>query len=317
MESSPEVGRVFSPPFNTLRVRCAGRRAALLALFACAAVGARAEPTFFTARIAPILDKHCVTCHGAEKHKAGLRLDSFEATMKGGEGGAVITAGDLKKSELFRRITLPETDDEVMPSDGKPHLSGTDIKIIEFWIAHGASGEKVVSDYPDAPRPAAPKPAAAPLAPDWRPRAAEIAALEKATGVRLVARSQVPTDGLVLRTASAPSRCDDAVLAKLAPVAEFIVDAELARTKVTDAGLKTLASFKNLRALDLTRTGITSAGIGALTSLKQLEAINLTGTAIDDSAVATLKMLPALKRMWLFGTKATAASEAPPKVVTN
>lgn len=273
----------------------------------------RAEPTFYQARIAPILDKHCVTCHGAEKHKAGLRLDSFAAAMQGGEGGAVITAGDLKKSELFRRITLPETDDDVMPSDGKPHLSATEIKIIEFWIAQGASGEKVVADYPDAPRPAAPKPATAPLAPDWRPRAAEIAALEKAAGVRLVARSQVPTDGLILRTASAPSHCDDAALAKLAPVAELIVDAELARTKVTDAGLKSLATFKNLRALDLTRTAVTSAGIGALTELKQLEAINLTGTSIDESAVATLKKLPALKRMWVFGTKAEASA----KVVTQ
>jgi mono/diheme cytochrome c family protein len=273
------------------------------------ASGIRAEPTFYQARIAPVFDKHCVACHGEEKHKAGLRLDSFELALKGGEDGAVIKPGDLKGSELFRRITLPDTDDDVMPSDGKPHLSAAEIKLIEFWIEHGASGEKLLGDYPDAPKPAPPKPAALALAPDWRPRAAEIAALEKTTGVRLVPRSQAPTDGLVLRTASAPTHCDDAVLAKLAPIAELIVDAELARTKVTDAGLKSIAAFRNLRSLDLTRTAVTSEGLTALTELKLLEAINLTGTAIDDSGVAKLKTLPALKRLWLFGTKATNAAD--------
>jgi mono/diheme cytochrome c family protein len=280
-------------------------------------VAARAEPTFFQARVAPIFDKHCVACHGAEKKKAGLRLDSFELAMKGGEGGVVIKAGDTKGSELFRRITLPESDDEVMPSDGKPHLSAAEIKLIEFWIARGASGEKVVADYADAPKPPPPKQAVLALAPDWRPRTKEIAALEKVLGVRLTPRSQTSTDGLVLRTASAPGRCDDAALAKLAPLAELIVDAELARTKVTDAGLKSLATFRNLRTLDLTRTAVTSSGVATLTELKFLEALNLTGTAIDDSGVAKLKAMPALKRIWLFGTKATEPSDEPEKVVTR
>jgi mono/diheme cytochrome c family protein len=281
---------------------------------------ARAEPTFYQDRVAPIFDKHCAVCHGPEKHKAGLRLDSFERAMKGGESGLAIKAGDPKGSELFRRISLPETDDEVMPSDGKPHLSAGEIKLIEYWIAQGASGEKTVADYPDAPRAAAPKPVAAPLAPDWRPRAAELAALEKATGIRLVPRSQVATDGLILRTASAPARCDDAVLAKLAPVAELIVDAELARTKVTDAGLKSLGAYRNLRAVDLTRTAITSGGVEALVGLKLLETVNLTGTAIDQDGVAKLKALPALKQVWLFDTKANPEAKEgakPEKVVTR
>ena len=41
--------------------------------------------------------------------------------MRGAESGEVIKPGNLKESELFRRITLPESDDDVMPSDGKPH----------------------------------------------------------------------------------------------------------------------------------------------------------------------------------------------------
>ena len=124
------------------------------------------------------------------------------------------------------------------------------------------------------------------------------------------------TDGLILRTASAPGRCDDAALAKLAPVAALIVDAELARTKITDAGLEALAACENLRSLDLTRTAITSEGLAALAGLKKLESLNLTDTAIDDSGVAKLKALPALKRWWLFGTKVTT-TESRAKVVAK
>jgi len=61
-----------------------------------------------------------------------------------------------------------------------------------------------------------------------------IEGLEASLGIRLVPRSQNPTDGLILRTAGAPERCNDATLAQLAPVASLIVDAELARTMVTD-----------------------------------------------------------------------------------
>ncbi|MBL9200911.1 MAG: hypothetical protein JNL39_10420 [Opitutaceae bacterium] len=272
---------------------------------------ASAEPSFYTARVAPIFDRHCTACHGAEKQKGKLRLDAFEHVLRGAESGAVVKPDDVKGSELFRRITLKKDDDEVMPSDGKPLLAPEEIKIIELWIAAGASATKPLADFPTAPVPKAARAAAAALAPDWRPRSAEIAAIAKATGLKLVPRSQVATDGLVVRTASAPARCDDAALAKLAPIAPLIVEAELARTKVTDAGLKTLAQLPNLRYLDLTRTAVTSEGLGALGALRHLEALNLTETAVDGPGLAKVKAWPALKRVWSYGSKADAAAAAP------
>ena len=272
---------------------------------------ARGEPSFFQARVAPILDRHCAVCHGEEKQKSGLRLDTFAFLQRGGESGKIVAPGDTKESELFRRITLPADDEEVMPSDGKPGLTVYEKKIIELWIAGGASESASLSAFPNAPAPPAPKPPPVPLAPDWRPRAQEIAALESAAGVRLTPRSAVATDGLVLRTVSAPGRCDDAVLKRLAPVAELIVEAELARTKVTDAGLTAVATWTNLRTLDLTRTAVTSDGVSALVPLQKLESLNLTATPVDDRGVARLKAMPGLRRLWLFGTKTEAGAEQP------
>lgn len=287
--------------------------AAVAVVAACVASvsAARAETTFYQARVAPILDRHCVSCHGPEKRKAGLRLDSFEAVMRGAESGVMVKPGDPRGSELFRRVTLPASDEEVMPTDGKPLLSRDEIRNLELWIAGGASATKVVADFPGAPPLSRFKAAEPARAPDWRPRAAEIAALEARLQVRLVPRSQVPTDGLILRTAGSPARCDDAALQALVPVAELIVEAELARTRVTDAGLATVAGWNNLRAVDLTRTAVSSAGVARLAGLSSLEVLNLTDTAVDDAGVAPLRVLPALKRLWVHGTRvAVPADEA-------
>ena len=83
----------------------------------------------------------------------------------------------MKDSELFRRITLPAADEDVMPSDGKPALSRDEIKIIELWIASGASATKSLADFPTAPVPKLTAAVHVPLTPDWRARAKEIAAL--------------------------------------------------------------------------------------------------------------------------------------------
>lgn len=266
----------------------------------------RGETTFYQDRVGPLMERHCVICHGPEKQKGRLRLDSFEWMMKGGVSGEVVRPGDLKGSELFRRITLPATDEEVMPGDGKPLLSPAEIRNLELWILQGASPTRVVAEFPGAPVLGRPTAVAQPLAPDWRPRAAEIAQLERRLGVRLVPRSAVTTDGLVLRTASRPARCDDAVLAALAPLADLIVEAELARTRITDAGLATLGKWGNLRALDLTRTAVTSGGLAGLVALPHLEALNLTDTAVDDAGLAAVRALPALKRIWFHGARVSA-----------
>lgn len=303
MICSSEMSHLFQAPAGAR-----WRHSIALAVLALALPGARAEPSFYEVRVAPILEKHCVSCHGPEKKKAKLRLDSFEQLERGSETGDIVIDGDAKESELFYRITLPATHEDVMPSDGKPLLSSAEIKVMELWIKGGASPTAAVGAFPDAPALKPVRMPPLPLTADWQPLFARIQALEKELGIKLAPRSLVVTDGLVLRTASAPSRCDDAALAKLGPVADYIVEAELARTKVTDTGLSTMAHWQNLRALDLTRTAVTSQGIAGLVALKKLERLNLTSTAVDAAGLQALRKIPALQRLWVFDTKVPEAS---------
>ena len=88
-------------------------------------------------QVRSILAHNCYKCHGSEKVKGELRLDSKKMIFKGGEDGPVIVPGDLSKSDLYRRITLPSNHKDVMPSKGKK-LSEGDIAVIKFWIQKGA-----------------------------------------------------------------------------------------------------------------------------------------------------------------------------------
>lgn len=262
------------------------------------------ERSFFAERIMPAMDRTCVSCHNPDKTKGGLLLDTYGAMLTGGDSGPSIVPGKPAESELYRRITLPHDDEEFMPSGGKKPLSAEETRWIEQWIAAGAPERGTPSSLaallpaaPDAAGTAVEAPAVAPpkptapqaAAPDFRPQEAIIAQLETRLGVRLVPVSLRPTDGLILRTASAPARCDDQVIEALAPVAAFIVDAELARTAVGDTGVAVLARWPNLRRLDLTQTAVTAGGVAALRRAPALEVLNLTETSLTPAEVETLR----------------------------
>ena len=263
----------------------------------------QASVAFFSSRVAPIFDDKCVQCHGPKKKKGKLRLDTFDYVMRGGKDGLIVKPGDTNHSELYRRITLPRDHKDAMPAEGKPGLTATEIKVIEFWIASGAAENLAAEKVSAAPPPPPAKPVLPPLADDYRPRLSQIAALETQLGVRLIPRSANPRDGLILRTVGAPGRCDDTTLAALKPIADLIVDAELARTKITDTGMKALGSFLNLRSVDLSHTAVTSRGLVSLTSLGKLESLNLTATDVDDQGVLPFRRKPGLKRLYLFETR--------------
>jgi uncharacterized membrane protein len=261
------------------------------------------DPTsFYATRVQPIFNDKCVLCHNAEKFKGGLRLDGFSQAMRGGKDGPAIVPGDVAKSALIHRVTLPPQDKNFMPAEGKPPLTEAEIQLLQVWITAGATPDIPQTALQQLPAvPQAEKPAE-PMAADYRPQIKTITDLEGKLGVHLVPRSQVPSDGLILRTATAPDRCTDETLRLLAPVAALIVDAELSRTKVTDQGLAQLATFPNLRFLDLSHTAVTSSGMSQLEKLPKLESLNLTETKVTPDGAKTLKAKSGLKKLYLFGS---------------
>ena len=102
----------------------------------------------------------------------------------------------------------------------------------------------------------------------------------------------------------------DAGLEPLAPIADKISSLDLARTKITYAGLKAVAAMKNLTELRLDGTGITDAGLDHLKGLAALEYLNLYNTKVTDAGIQKLAGMPKLKALYLWQTGVTKAGVA-------
>ncbi len=101
------------------------------------ATEAREGLAFFESRIRPVLTKYCYECHSVEsgKSKGGLRVDSREALLKGGETGAAVIPPSSEKSLLFQAVTSTEKDVQMPPKGRLPDAAIADIR---RWIEMGA-----------------------------------------------------------------------------------------------------------------------------------------------------------------------------------
>src|SRR5262245_39588382 len=99
-----------------------------------------ADSVEFQRDIRPIFANRCVTCHGPNKQKGGLRLDDPITALKGGNSGAVIVPRDSAKSRLL--MVVAGLDSELkMPPQGQS-LSARQVGLIRAWIDQGAKWPK-------------------------------------------------------------------------------------------------------------------------------------------------------------------------------
>lgn len=92
---------------------------------------------FFETKIRPALVEHCHSCHSqdAKRIRAGLRVDSREALLEGGDSGPAIVPGKPDESPLVLAVRYLSQDLE-MPPDGK--LPGRTIEAFTEWVRMGA-----------------------------------------------------------------------------------------------------------------------------------------------------------------------------------
>jgi len=89
--------------------------------------------------IKPIFEKTCFKCHGPEKQKGKLRVDSLQAALKGSENGKVVEPGNSAKSVLVHNISrIGDEDDWMPPTDKGEPLSKAQVGLIRAWIDQGA-----------------------------------------------------------------------------------------------------------------------------------------------------------------------------------
>ena len=88
----------------------------------------------FEKEVRPILATRCQSCHGADKQKGGLRLDSRAGALAGGDSGPAIVVGKPAESRLVEAINY--VDDLRMPPKSK--LPAAEAAALTRWVAAGA-----------------------------------------------------------------------------------------------------------------------------------------------------------------------------------
>lgn len=108
----------------------------------------------FREQIQPILETNCVRCHMESKVKGGLRMDTHEQLLEGGDTADAVVPGNSAKSELLVRIHLRPIDEGVMPDEGKA-LQPEEVALLDAWVEAGADwpeGVTLTERKPVAPK---------------------------------------------------------------------------------------------------------------------------------------------------------------------
>ena len=111
-----------------------------------------AQLEFFEKEVRPVLIDNCYKCHGPKKQKSGLRVDSRELILKGGEVGPVVVPGKPEASRLILAINHAKAKDvEPMPSADEK-ISDKAIAALTEWVRQGLPWPSEASPVAHDPR---------------------------------------------------------------------------------------------------------------------------------------------------------------------
>lgn len=157
----------LSPTMNLLRL-------AFASLLCVASAASAAEPIItYDEHIKPIFRENCLKCHGEDQQKAGFNFSTYEAVLKGGNGGKGVVAGRASASLIYQAITAEDENARMPPN--KPPLPAAQVELIRVWIQSGLR-ESAASKSLNSERDIGFKPAAnlqpggpAPMPENWTP----------------------------------------------------------------------------------------------------------------------------------------------------
>ena len=284
---------------------------------------ARAAPTFarideaqiYEHLVEPVFQARCVSCHGPQQQKGGLRLDSLATMVKGGESGPALVAGHSARSEMVRRIWLPQDHEEAMPPRGRRPLTALEAELIRWWIDEGASTTKTVGEAKPTPSvqmllEQLAGPPEQRVSPVLRTRiaAADSTALAKArVGGLSIRPIAAGSNFLRAGCVATVKACGGEHVRLLLPFAQQIAILNLADGAIGDAEMADVARFPNLVRLRLDGTRVTDAGMAHVRTLQHLEYLNLHGTRVGDAGLTHLAGLRNLRALYLWQSAATPA----------
>lgn len=270
----------------------------------------------FNRFVQPALQQRCVECHGENKSRAQLRLDTPAGILQGGESGAVIQPGQPGESELVRRISMPLQQKGVMPPKEHPPLTIEQIELIRWWIQTGADFEMKVAGTDQEKQPSSIRTVLARLSQPGSESGGRSILLEVAepdtaavsraraagASVEYISQSE---PFLQVNFQSAGDSLSGEIFESLLPLSEQIIWMDCSGKYLTDSAVSAFAEFGHLMNLHLELTNISDDGLSHLSNLSHLTYLNLYGTQISNQGLAHLSELQNLENLYLWQTDVT------------
>jgi uncharacterized membrane protein len=271
---------------------------------------------FFKDVIQPTLEFKCGGCHNPTRPKGGLSVTNYADLFKEAESGnAGIAKEDTFKSEIYRRIMLPDTAKDHMPPAGKINMTRDEIALVKFWIQSGAY-ENLRTDHityaPLKDRISQMRPALQKYKLNLEKEKYTQAQIHqdllfqaKELEVEIKKDESEENNLYTLSNTFPPAPFDSRKLKELKPYLDRFSKVSLVSSQIDDADLYLIGQMENVKELYLQKTKIKGFGLLYLARLPHLEILNVSFTDVDDKTLIDLLKFPALKEIYLYGTKTT------------
>ncbi|WP_051315870.1 c-type cytochrome domain-containing protein [Algoriphagus vanfongensis] len=265
------------------------------------------ELVYYEDVVQPILNQNCSSCHNSRNKKGNLDLSEYNALLKGGEDGLVLTGGNPEQSSLFTRLVLPKEDDDHMPPKEKRQLHSEEIELIKHWISLGGTTESKLGDAGIEPELLEPfiKKEETPFYPTTAVSSVPEDNLNVLKESGFFAEPISEESNWIMISCINLSSFSDADWEKLNPVKEQLAFLDLSRTQITDQSLDELVGFPNLTVLKLNETGISGEGLEKLLKNENLKNLYLNKTQVTLEHLESLRNHPGLEKVFVFDTPAS------------
>ena len=229
----------------------------------------------------------------------------MEDLLNEAESGMPVVPGSLIDSEVFKRVSLPNTSKKFMPTKGIP-LSYSELSILKYWIEQGADSTAIfdqntmnnelvdllLRDYrlDVSPKPYYEKVSVEPLS-------EEVLNKLRDNGFHV---QHLGEENNLIDVRFMGGSIDDQTIQMLLEAKRHITFLKLSNCNLKNEHLSIIAELPHLTTLDIHSNTLNDMEIEKLTALNHLEVLNIYDNQMTEEGIKHLMKLPALKRLYIW-----------------
>jgi len=255
-----------------------------------------------------IFEEKCYSCHGQNKQKGNLRLDTKLGLLTGGDDGPLL-AENKSGSLLLKRIMLPIDDEDHMPPKEKKQLTSMEISFLSWWIKSGADFDKSLAELnlPDSLHGILTHNESVSvnkLIPEAEVKQADPIVLEKLKSINvMISPIGANSNYLSVSFMNVLRENGTTAIDELTKLNQQVIRLNLDYQNLDTLAWRKVSLLTNLRKLSAKNSNLDDEKLANLKTLNSLVSLNLMGTNVTSSGLESTMSLPNLESIYLYQTE--------------